>query len=372
MDESTNLNAGLSLALPTTPSQLRLLLRPGEGYEERRLLARSFLAHLADPAQDGVPARTVPRVGHPRNSWLHALCSYADYGEMMAAAQKSSSLECPETDTGGTPLLEAAGCGNLEAVKALIDCGANVGAQDKDGLGLLHCAALSGDPELLQFALRCIPSDLNRISEGNEFLLEALGLKPEPPDDDEGYRPRHRYAEDETVEIPREELFPNEGLTPLMCAIDSGDADMVKILCAASADWNLRDEKGHHALGRAAQYGGAALLQCLLDQGADINEWDDHGQTALSLAVQYGNTKAVAYLLEKGALADLAGRCYPKFSQLARSARQVLQQRKPNALHGALSALFEARELSCATNESIEEPVTAHGLRRHGHKKRSL
>lgn len=103
------------------------------------------------------------------------------------------------------------------------------------------------------------------------------------------------------------------GVTPLMLAARSGDADaaprLIELLLRAGVSVSAADAAGATALHYGA--GSAASLAALLRRGADINCRDKTGVTPLMRAAGFGASASVRLLLAAGAdvaAVDAAGR----------------------------------------------------------------
>ena len=75
----------------------------------------------------------------------------------------------------------------------------------------------------------------------------------------------------------------DEGATPLMTNVQSGDLAKVSFLLDRGADPNARDHRGFTSLHRAAEMGHQELVELLLQRGADVNP-EAEGHTPRSLA----------------------------------------------------------------------------------------
>jgi len=98
----------------------------------------------------------------------------------------------------------------------------------------------------------------------------------------------------------------SDGETPLMAAVQSGSADMVRLLAARfprCIPWTNKD--GLDAFQLAAQTGHSSILSLLLslapDQPALLTHATNDGNTALHLASAWGNMKCIQVLLIAGA-----------------------------------------------------------------------
>ncbi|XP_016839468.1 putative ankyrin repeat protein RF_0381 [Nasonia vitripennis] len=80
---------------------------------------------------------------------------------------------------------------------------------------------------------------------------------------------------------------------------------LVKMLLAAGADVNARDDYDRMPLQSAVYTGDLELLEILLEAGADVNNQNNMGTTALHDAVLCGNESMVFALLKSGAAVGL-------------------------------------------------------------------
>lgn len=340
----------------TPAGMLRLLL--GRKKEE----ARALLEPVEDPSQG---ARGKARVGQPADSWLHTCARQGDYHLTLKAARRSSDVNRPETGVGETPLLTALGHCNLEGALALLDAGADHKARDRDGLGVLHHAVFSGDAAIMNLAFALAPEQLNEKAIGREDLLIALGQAPEEEDPDYDWEPRggnrSHWSRQERASPPRrDELFENEGLAPIHCAIVGSSAEALEFLLASGADPSVVDRDGKSALALAASLGDASSITLLLSAGVDPNELDKAGRSALSWAVRSGKAPAVQALLEAGADLDARGPAAPGLWEVVkRSGREAAAETKSEAIR----ALVESHSLSKAIQPAASAPSrVARGL----------
>lgn len=156
------------------------------------------------------------------------------------------------------PLLRAAGLGLLDEVELLLATGADPTEADEVGFTALHLAA-------------------NRTHLAVCRALLRAGAPVDAVDDD--------------------------GVTPLMGALNSGDRELLDTLVAAGADpFGGLDDEGVEALGRAANWGNVDGLAFVLDHGGVIDRADGGGFTPLMTAAEADRgADAVRYLLERGA-----------------------------------------------------------------------
>ncbi len=221
-------------------------------------IAQALLAKGADPNDGGKPEYT------PLDA-----ASQNNHTDIIAALlAKGAALEKPP-GTERTPLIWAASCDRDagEAVRLLLQKGAAIDTQDKEGNCALHCAVMA----------------LNEASVG--LLVDAHAAL---------------------------NLRNRQGETPLYIACHYiRGADSAAKLIAAGADPDLADNGGRTPLMWAAVGEmHEKTLDALIDAGAWLDAQDAKGQTALMWAAGRGMESRVRRLLDAGAdpsLRDASG-----------------------------------------------------------------
>lgn len=155
-------------------------------------------------------------------------------------------------------MADAAMRGEAEAVKALLQQGADVNAAQGDGMTALHWAARRGDLETTRMLL---------YAGGNLRATTRLG-----------------------------------GYTPLLLASQEGHARVIATLITAGADAKSATAAGATALMLAAGAGPADAVKTLLDAGADVDATEPvRQQTALMFAAAANRVEAIRLLIAAGA-----------------------------------------------------------------------
>lgn len=213
---------------------------------------------------------------------------------------------------GDSPVADAAMRGDLDAVKALIQQGADVNAAQGDGMTALHWAARSGLLELTDVLLQS-----GAALESNTRLGS--------------YRPLH-----------------------LACR--EGHGEVVVALLEAGADANATtDLVGAAApIHYAAASGSALAIRALLDHGADVNAREaSRAQTPLMFAAARDRRAAAAALIEAGAdlgatstVVDVAAR-----AQADQAERQERNRRMRAPSLDQLATAAGARAAAAPTEE---------------------
>ena len=158
-----------------------------------------------------------------------------------------------------SPVADAAMRGDTDAVRALLQQGADVNAAHGDGMSALHWAADRGDTEMAEMLV---------YAGANVDAVTRIG----------------HY-------------------TPLHLAAKVGSASMVELLLKAGGDVTARTtNSGATPLHLAAASGDVDAVTVLLDHGADMYEREaEYGQTPLIFAAAQNRADVIRVLLERGA-----------------------------------------------------------------------
>ncbi|MGR8922057.1 MAG: ankyrin repeat domain-containing protein [Gammaproteobacteria bacterium] len=169
--------------------------------------------------------------------------------------ESSAAAGIDRVVNGTTALMRAASAGDKQAVKRLLENGA-----DPNARGMANRTAL-------QYA-----AEKNRIAVAR-VLLDAGA-------DVDGY--------------------DDSRLTPLVMAADRGYTKLAALLIGRGADVNIQHRQGWTALIDAARNGNAPLVELLLASGADVGARLPDGRRALEIALSFGH-EAIARRLELAA-----------------------------------------------------------------------
>jgi ankyrin repeat protein len=153
-------------------------------------------------------------------------------------------------------LNEAVRLNDIVLVKALIEGGSDVNAEDKLGETPLHDAVVRGYEEI-------------------SILLIEHGADVNARD--------------------------VRGLSPVHAAAWRGNLDMVALLISSGADINARDHDGVTPLHAAALAGRKETVALLIEKGAAVNAKNNINMTPLHAAALSGDRETVAFLVDNGA-----------------------------------------------------------------------
>ncbi len=245
------------LGNPVEQAQVTALLCP-EDYEESVTTGEkgNFLVRVAAPTWRAckcvAPAISVSKPGYQENWSRCEQWSWGPKFTRVTVKLQKSSPDLRET----AAFMKAAGKGQLDVVKLLLDRGADVNARDSRGYTPLLSASEMGHLDIVK------------------QLLEGGA--------DVNARDSHGY-------------------TPLLLASQMGYLDVVKHLLEKGADVNAKRHKGFTALMVASRVGYLDFVKLLLDKGADLNARDSNGLTALGWALKEKHDETAAFLKAYGA-----------------------------------------------------------------------
>jgi ankyrin repeat protein len=225
--------------------------------------------------------------------------------QVLKQDSQRAGISVKGKDESVPPLIWAVDLGRTEAVRALLEKGADVNAARKDGVTALMIAASAGDRATVR------------------YLLE---------------KGANVNAKDEYQ------------WTPLFSAAFAGRTDVVRTLLDKGANINDVDRVGQTALMVAAVGGHTNTVCALAQSGVDVDAKDKDGRTALMYAADLGHTDTVRALLERGA--DAAAR-----NAEGATALQLAQKNKYPALVALLSS--QAIHSTGPLNKIVNTPDAA-------------
>ena len=256
----------------------------------------------------------------------------------------------------GSDVADAAMAGDREAVRALLQAGADVEAPQIDGTTALHWAVRRDDLDIAGLLIRAgadvvaanrtgsTPMQLATLN-GNGAMIERLldaGAEvdaPLNPDGDTALMMAARTGRPEVVRLLLDrgaDVDAREswgGTTALMWAVSEGHAEVVGLLIAAGADVDARSRiypvadaagsegpepedavpdaapvaysnGGFTPLLFAAREGDIASARLLLAAGAEVDAVASDGKGPPSLAIYNGNYELASFLVDGGADVD--------------------------------------------------------------------
>lgn len=242
-----------------------------------------------------------------------ATAAPADVTERFYQAIRSNDLSALRTLTktadvnahdkrGTTPLMYSAAVGSADAMRILIQAGADVNAKnDFDATSLMWCATNLEKVRMLVEK----GANVNAHSKPGRTAL-MIAAASDNSHDAVSYLIEHGA-----------DVAAKDGMqqTVLHSALTGNDSTTIQMVVAKGADVNAKDAFGQTALMTAATNDNTAVVKMLLAKGADVNAVTaaETGRgvkngaialgsfTSLLLATAYGSIETVSALLDAGA-----------------------------------------------------------------------
>jgi len=308
------------LPLPYTPEALFESIENGNLAAVKLFLAAGMDPNVVKDEEGNTPLMVAAKGNH--------------VGLIVALLKAKARVNEKSQDEYSTALFTAAAYGHQDALRLLLDSGADNAAVNGAFLG----AARYGHLEILQTLLKrgadkgLVSEALrnaagyaqNNVNEGNQndvvlFLLKQ-GADVNAEGGDEGWTALtlavHREyalvaqtlldagANVNSICTCRPYIGSPGGWTALMIAAFKGDKAMVDILLQRGADPNLTKDKTALMIAAADDNVNddiVSTVRVLLNRGANVNAKDAVGKTVLMIAAEKGIADTVRVLLDEGA-----------------------------------------------------------------------
>lgn len=263
---------------------------------------------------DQKPAEPSNYVGSfvPKGSWTPLMYAARENAIDAAAALIDAGADINAQDPEGvTPLIEAILNLHYDLAKMLVDKGANPRVADKAGMTPVFAVVEMRTPTWE----RSRPRLEERGEVDGPSLIGVLLDKGADLNATLTGRQLSRYHGGGSAAFAA-------GTTPLMQAVRYKHFDLARLLVARGADVTMKQPDGTTTVMIAAgvkyaitqegdpdNMGTPAdayeIVKLLVERGADINEANDRGETALYGAAFLGNEQIIRYLAERGAKLDI-------------------------------------------------------------------
>lgn len=227
-----------------------------------------------------------------------------DQARVAALAANVADVNASERRGGATPLMHTAAFGSLEAMRLLIDKGADVNTRSAAGATALMWAAT----DLAKVRLLVERgADVNAVSDSGRTVMHLAAMS-------DSSAPIVQFLHSRGAKA---DVVDKEGMTTLLAATVGNDTATIKQLVEAGVNVNAAGFLGLTPLMNAAGQGNLEAVRLLLGKGANVNAVSgppdqkvqngiiDLGQfTPLILAGAQGPVGLVKALLDAGANID--------------------------------------------------------------------
>ena len=353
------------------------------------------------PLKQMPPLRIPPRVIYTQKLLGYSLTSYSP-DELQSLLDNGADVHCADGD-GSTPLMRLARWGKLEGVQVLVKAGADLDAEDENGLTAIDHATQRERTEIIAYLReqgarpsnevppppgriggvlldeqdRPLPHIPLQCSAGAEAkLLDPMAftgpdgyfsfIRLEPGDYDVRLFSAPEILLSATLDAPDFAVTNAVLRCARAAAVDLAlglhlqvDSPYVADVLKAGADPNRTNALGQTALMIAMENGYPKAVQALLDAGANVDATDPEGDTVLHLACQRGDKKIVARLIEGGAKPDATNRAgrTPLDVAVWEGREEVAQQLRALGAPGSVAESKAMGALSGTVRDETGEPV---------------
>ncbi len=209
---------------------------------------------------------------------LHYAASWGLHFIVDLLVTELSQNVCSQRFDNATPLHLASEGGHVKAACKLIECGADVTAQDNDGETALHLASH-------------VASGRGHVDVARILIEHGADVTTQ---NNSGWTPLHRTSFLGQVDITRMLIGRgadltaqnNVGKTALHLALQEAEVDVARILIQRGADVTTQDNTGWTPLHRTSCLGQVDITRMLIKRGADVTARNNCGETPLYLALR--------------------------------------------------------------------------------------
>jgi ankyrin repeat protein len=216
-----------------------------------KLLTKDEVVKLKEKRKEQAKAAAEKRVKMLQN--IHGVIRVGDNDDIKRLLDKDPALVNKKDNRQETPLHKAIKYKKLDAVKLLLDRGADITTVDKNGKGVLDMAR---DVDTTRLLLDKAPELVKQTNQWDQ--------------------------------------------TPLHDAVRNGKEELVKLYIEKGADVNAVEKSGYSPLLFGASK-NLSIYKALVEAGADVNAKTSYGWTLLYVIAGKGRLETFKYLVSKGA-----------------------------------------------------------------------
>ncbi len=292
----------------------------------------------------------------------------------------------PEFTGGMTALLYAAREGHMDAVRALVEGGANINEVSGDKFSPMVMAITNGHLDMAMYLLHHGADPKPATVSGITALYGVIDVQwaphawfPQPTTEQEkvGYLDLMKALIDKGADVNAPiadkvwfRSFTNDytwvdpaGATPFWRAAQSSDTAAMKLLVEHGADPKIATKAGDTPLHAAAGIGWAAnwsvnapvplvdAVKYCVELGDDVNAMDNRGYTALHGAAYLGNADMINYLMSKGGKIDVKSKAGDSVADMANGPTRFGQPH-PDAV-ALLEKLGSPNSHNCRSDQCV-------------------
>ena len=271
---------------------------------------------------------------------ITALGHAAFFGEdhLVDKLVKAGAKVKTSGDNGVTPIFLAAQAGHNICLEKLLHAGADVNVKTDNGFTPLMQAILAGHKKCVDtliaagadvnmgVTLKLCPQDIVKMKETAMTTVSSYLVVGDILDELR-QKVTDKFGDLKTKEVQFTSLslavvadiakcvpslieagadVNTNSTSPLVCAADMGQIQLLNYLIRARADVNYSDYECRTALHIAARNGHIECVNRLAESHANVNKGDVNGQTPLMAAAENGHEDCVTQLIKEGADVNIA------------------------------------------------------------------
>src|SRR5438552_5462840 len=226
-----------------------------------------------------------------------------DYGLTDALIAKKVKVDVTN-EFGSTPLAEATKQGDARMVKTLLAAGSGTEGANADGQTALMIAIKNGDLSVFNLLIEAGAkvNAVERVQDQTPLMWAAADARNAPEmvkvliakGANVNARAKFNDWPGQITSEPRAQYHTYGGLTPLLNAARGGCYACDEALVSAGADINLPNNEGMTPMMIALDNSQNGVAKFFLDHGANPKVWDIYGRTALYVAIDHAPGAAAA------------------------------------------------------------------------------
>jgi ankyrin repeat protein len=219
-----------------------------------------------------------------------------DYDVMDALIAKKAKVDVTN-EFGSTPLAEATKQGDARMVKTLLAAGSGTEGANADGQTALMIAIKNGDLPVFNLLIDAGAkvNAVEKVQDQTPLMWAAAAARNAPEmvkvliakGANVNARAKFNDWAGQITSEPRAQYHTYGGLTPLLYAARGGCYACVEALVSAGADVNLPNNEGMTPMMIALDNSQNGVAKFFLDHGANPKVWDIYGRTALYVAIDH-------------------------------------------------------------------------------------
>jgi ankyrin repeat protein len=234
---------------------------------------------------------------------IHWAVYRIDYDLMDALIAKKAKVDVTN-EFGATPLAEATKQGNARMVKTLLAAGSGTEGANADGQTALMIAIKNADLPVFNLLIDAGAkvNAVEKVQDQTPLMWAAAAARNAPEmvkvliakGANVNARAKFNDWAGQITSEPRAQYHTYGGLTPLLYAARGGCYACVEALVSAGADVNLPNNEGMTPMMIALDNSQNGVAKFFLDHGANPKVWDIYGRTALYVAIDHAPGPAAA------------------------------------------------------------------------------